>query len=746
VLIGLILSSAAFGQSSVLTDDEKTLLTDRPMLRNVLESGRDVWGEAAMKQADGPSYEFFAGLIPPLRYVNAGFRQYPIVLSAPEALIKARIISNGSAVNALGNHGAWKEIGCPVTFKVGSNEVYGSDLRRLDGPHYDRGYLPVVQLAYKSGGAVYSEEAFGSVDKLLAECGTVFVRFALKEGSAGTVAAEVGSGGAVEARNGVLRDSGGNALVSFDKAWKWDEARKALVASLDKSGTAELVIFAKSPAAAGSLAESYDKQRAECARVWNALLGRAMVVETPETVVNNAWRSLIIGTYMLVKDDLMCYSNGNQYEKIYVNEGLDAIHSLLLWGYKDDSRRMILPIMDFKREGLLYHQAGLKLQMLSNYYWLTHDDAFIKEQRERWMVQVNRVIDGREKTSGLFPKEQYCGDIAQPVYSLNSNSNSWRGIRDFGAVLDEIGDKEQAKRCEDTAKEFRPVIIDAVNKSIRTDVKPPFIPMALFGEEKPYEAITATRLGGYYDLMFPLVLGSEVLGVDSELTGDMLDYVQQHGGICMGMVRVHPGGQMYQVKQGVDDLYTLRYVLTLLRRDEADLALVTFYGKLAQGMTRETFIDGESSGLVADDEFGRVMYLPPNSAANGLFLTMLRYLLVQDYDMNDDGKPETLRLFFATPRQWLEDGKTIRIEHAPTAFGEVSVVMRSKLNSGQVIAEVTAPSHAPERMLLRARVPRGWRVVGAKAGGKALSVKSGDVVDISKMTGKFTVSFEVTKQ
>ena len=35
----------------------------------------------------------------------------------------------------------------------------------------------------------------------------------------------------------------------------------------------------------------------------------------------------------------------------------------------------------------------------------------------------------------------------------------------------------------------------------------------------------------------------------------------------------------------------------LWKRDEPDRALVSFYGKLAQGMTRDTFIDGEASGI-----------------------------------------------------------------------------------------------------------------------------------------------------
>ena len=37
------------------------------------------------------------------------------------------------------------------------------------------------------------------------------------------------------------------------------------------------------------------------------------------------------------------------------------------------------------------------------------------------------------------------------------------------------------------------------------------------------------------------------------------------------------------------------------------------------------------------------------------------------------GKPETLRLFFATPKRWLEDGKKIKIERAPTAEADCVV-------------------------------------------------------------------------
>src|SRR5262245_60389010 len=85
-----------------------------PPLAEVVAAKRDVWGELAMRQPNGASYEFFEPLLPPPRYVNADFRYYPLVLSAPGAAVKARLVSNGSGVNLRGGARSWKDVGTPV--------------------------------------------------------------------------------------------------------------------------------------------------------------------------------------------------------------------------------------------------------------------------------------------------------------------------------------------------------------------------------------------------------------------------------------------------------------------------------------------------------------------------------------------------------------------------------------------------------------------------------------------------------
>jgi len=477
------------------------------------------------------------------------------------------------------------------------------------------------------------------------------------------------------------------------------------------------------------------------------LLNEGTRVETPEILVNDAWRSLVVGSFSLLKSNAMNYSAGNQYERLYQAECGDAARSLLLWGHPRESLAMLGRLFDYTRDGLEFHNAGFKLQAFSHWYWITRDAEAVRSLRPKWQAELDRIVNGREKESGLFPKERYCGDIATRVHSLNPNASCWRGMRDFSAVLADIGQEEQAGKYKAIAAEFRLAISNAVARSEDRSTSPPFIPIMLFGEEKAYDRLTGSMVGSYWNLLAPYVIGSGIFGPGSERERWMLDYLQEHGGICMGMIRFHQHSGLFANEDALDDLYGLRYTIKLLELDEVDRALVSFYGKLAQGMTRGTFIGAEGTGLRALDEFGRPMYLPPNSSANALLLWSLRYLLVQDLDRDDDGKPETLRLGFATPKTWLEDGKRIKVEGAPTAFGPISYEVESRLAKGEIVATLALPERNPaSKTWLRAGVPDGWRVTSAEAGGPAMKVDQRGTVDISALKGKATVRFKVEKK
>src|SRR5213593_4742875 len=173
--------------------------TQLPSLDEIVQAKADLWGEAAMREPNGATYEFFEGLLPPPRYVNADFRFYPIVLSAPNAKVKARLISNGSGINLPGGARSWNDAGTAVSFRVGPDEFgFGSLRDRLTEPALAEGWLPIVEIRYRHPTPAYTDgvlpldhpipdlvpevyrlEAFASTDPVLASNGVVFVKFDL---------------------------------------------------------------------------------------------------------------------------------------------------------------------------------------------------------------------------------------------------------------------------------------------------------------------------------------------------------------------------------------------------------------------------------------------------------------------------------------------------------------------------------------------------------------------------------------
>jgi hypothetical protein len=744
----------------------------------VIASKTDLWGEAALREPGGPSYAFFDKLLPPLRYVDADFRCYPIVLSAPAAPVKGRLVSNGSAINALARQPNWKnEAGMPVHVLVGrSREMFGADLGRLDGPRYVDGYLPIVQLAYTQDGDRYGQEVLASVDPQLAANGTVLAKFTFPVTKRGRIELRFETGNEFCSGDGsVITDPAGNVLAVYDENWEFNAFRSSLTSKPDHAPEAVVMIFTRpvpamkpttgfstgvveeeainktaasartsSPAFRVDLA-TFQQQREAAAKTWNELLATGTTLDVPEPVVNNAWRSLLIGTTMIRSGDQLNYSASNQYARQYANESGDSMRSLLLWGHTDAARRSIKPLFVYKRPASVIHDAAFKLELLADYFFVTRDRTLIDETRPLWQHEVDLLLKSRQ-ADGLLPRERYCSDIPTPVYSLNNNANAWRGLRDMSLVLRETGDAAQAESLAATAKTYREVILAAMEKTIDRTVDPPFIPVAMGGEESAPDPITGTRLGSYWNLVVPCILWSGLFPIDSSPASDIIRYIQTRGGLCMGMTRVQSNPGVWTNVQNIDDLYTIRYALALLKRDDdPDRSLVSFYGKLAQGMTRDTFIDGESTGIVPLDRFGRQIALPPNSTANASFLMQLRYLLVQDWDTDDDGSADTLRLLFATPRKWLEDGNTITVRRAPTMFGETSLTVRSRLKDGEVIADLKLPNRtAPSNTLLRLRLPDGWHITSASTSDQSLSVDR-ETIDVSQLRGDVTVRATVAR-
>jgi hypothetical protein len=356
----------------------------------------------------------------------------------------------------------------------------------------------------------------------------------------------------------VLNENG-ECIVAFTPAWQWIPDRNALVVDFNRAKSAELLIYTK-PAKPGTTLASdiYDRRLKQCSSTWSGVRQQSIRLTVPETIVNNAAQSTLFGNFMIAVGDRPHYSYGNAYAKLYEGESGDTLRSFMLYGYLDLAAPMLKPMLEFDRKDTRFHVAGHKLQLLAYFYWLTRDADTVRKYKPLWQPAVDLIISSREKDSGLLPKDRYAGDIAENVYSLNSNANCWRGLRDVAAMLDDMGEEQEARQLKRVADEYRKAIIDTVSRSERLDTKPPFIPNALLANEPAHDPLTATRTGSYYDLMCPYIIGSEVFGQGTDREDWLVGYMQNHGGIAMGMPRVRPAQGQYAGHHGTNPLYGLR--------------------------------------------------------------------------------------------------------------------------------------------------------------------------------------------
>ncbi|MDY7009430.1 MAG: hypothetical protein SVV80_01575 [Planctomycetota bacterium] len=534
---------------------------------------------------------------------------------------------------------------------------------------------------------------------------------------------------------------GVQTACQFSLPAEFDEEDKTLIYQLDlsKGPRSAYLMLPSVPITPNHpeplTSEAYEQVRQQTIAYWNSVLDEGARFDVPEDLVNNAWRALVIQALMLVNRDSMHYSYANAYDRTYAGESLDAVMALAYFGQALRTRPLIEDINHYVQPGLEYHSNASLLSAYAKYHWLYRDVEFIEKNITRILDGCEMIVEGRAKTEyGILPKEDYCGDIFDKMCSLSANAQSWRALRDSAVLLEMLGGTHLSKRCLSDSAEYRQAIVKAVEASMLKDTDPPFVPIPLYEETEPFEKITGCRYGSYYNIVMPYIIGSEVFSATDPITDHIMRYLETKGGRLLGLVRF---------EDGIGDLYGLRYNIALLKRNEADKFLVAFYAKLAHGCTRNTlvggevtslrlevqsmsttvkyFVGGESMRLQAEQAPNlRMIGSPPNSTSNALVLQSLRYMIILERDSANDGVYDELHLLRATPRAWLADGKSIRIENAPTCFGLVSAEVRSRLAEGVIEADIECPGrNPPARNTLTLRLPRDYALEAVTVDGAA---------------------------
>jgi hypothetical protein len=745
-------------------------------LKAARASATDYFWNEIKDRPEGPTYENVKDFIAPIRYVNAPWRYAGVILSPKGSTQKMRVVENGHRIDAnltrrspldAGDKNVWAGGDTHMLVHVGpDDELFGLDEHRQREPRYEGGYLPVFQVEYESGGTLYEETVFAA--NLVADYRTThvdapavaaYVRVTAKSGPGSAAfkidAPAVGYGFPIVPagfRDDSWTDGHNNVYAWFSPGGTYDD-QKDLVRFRLARGESAYAVFPHQLQLAGTKARAgaatFEKARAAVVAEWSRELERGGRVDVPEKVVGDAYRAILLGNWQLTIGDEVPYGMFSYYQGNGYAETLQTIAPFIEYGYFDDARRFIQPILDYPLSdtGIGLHACANRLELAAYYFAMSGDAGFIRANRDRLVEIADYLLTRRDKESGLL-LDGYGYDIAdQRVVNINTNTNGWRAIRNVGLALEAIGDKATAERLLAETKVFGEKVRAAVVASVDRSTTPPFVPFAL-GAEKPHISLVESKASSYYNIVMPYFFESEIFDPKADPYTHALEYMWSHHGVMAGLNRFDQHSGMY-AQDGIHPLYTWGRQFSQISRHEADRAVYTFYCSLAHGYTRGTYLTGEGQGTVpSEHEWYRSTYLPPEPPANALLLRSLRHILLHEHDREQDGIYDELWLLSSAPKGWLADGKAIAVDRMPTRFGPVSLSLKSAAASGRITGEVTlAKGAAGKEIALFVRVPHGYTVRGARtASGAPLEVAARDgdaVVTIPARAGTTKLVVEV---
>jgi hypothetical protein len=696
-----------------------------------LRSKRDLWGEQLIRRPGGPTYASVRRLLKPLLFARArskpltssGVYYLPFAqpLGSHGALDIALHVADGSQILARTAAGA----SLRVLVGPGGHEPFGSCLARLSQPTLAEGYLPILETRYRdSAGVRYGQESF-AVRGLGTGVLISFVSVTASAAKSGALVRLVHS-----TKQGVRSAQAGHEDSALRYRVEPGQTATLYVAWLP--GDLRPVVID---------ADTYQLARDRLVEFWNARLGEAVKYDVPETVVMDAQKSLL-------EQDLALtwrYSVGNPYEEFSSAESLDVAEVMGSYGFTNVMRQILRT--SFGRFSLAPSNWRMGELMIASarYYELTGDRPYLNWVTKRvdgFMTARGRQM--RNDPHGLLRQERFSSDIPDRVYGLHSQTTVWEGLNAMGAVWTATTQPAHAARARGLANRLRAGLQRAVAASShRLKDGSLFVPAVLLAKHKPFDAVTRSRLGSYWNLVMPYALASGFFEPHGRQANEILRYMLAHGSRLLGLVRAGAyslyGGKSRYPVTGTDQVYGLAVARFLADNDQPDQLVLSLYGMLGAAMTPGTFVSGEAATVAPlEGAAFRSMYLPPNAASNSAFLETLRLMLVHETTA-PNGRPVGLELAFGTPRGWLAPGKSVAVRESPTSFGPLSYEIDA--GYGQITATVDVPAQRPPlTMKLRLRVPAGHRVLGVRVDGKRRPFdRKTATVDLSGLRGTLSI-------
>lgn len=481
---------------------------------------------------------------------------------------------------------------------------------------------------------------------------------------------------------------------------------------------------------------SYEKEIPAMLDYWRERIADGMRIHVPDPMVNsfydaNLWHIVITSD----RDPITkLYNQGVATVRygVYANETVMIARSLDMRGEHEEARRYLEPMIHFQgktaltgrfstKEGV-FHGAGaythgeyamnhgFTMWGIADHYLLTRDRAYLERVTPALLKACDFLINERQSTMtppgelrtryhGLAPA---CAleDVVEFKYWIATNAYYYLGFKRVAQALADVG-HPRAAALMDEAEKYRADIEAAAREAatrsavaqLRDGTFIPYVPSRVFQWRHLTEAWIREAL---YPALH--LAPTEVVANDDPLITWMLDdledniFFSRESGFDVDDV----DDNWFELG-GVTNQPCLVDATTIyMARNEIPAALRAFWNTYALSI----YPDVHSFAEWARDfgVGGGPLYKTSDEAR---WVMWLRQLLIWEHDG---------QLWFArgVPREWLEDGKEIRVEKGQTYFGETNLKIHSEVAQGVIRATVDLPTdREASQIWLRLRHPQG---------------------------------------
>ncbi|MHC4404910.1 MAG: hypothetical protein ACYTG0_35130 [Planctomycetota bacterium] len=466
---------------------------------------------------------------------------------------------------------------------------------------------------------------------------------------------------------------------------------------------------------------------------WDARLAKGALVDVPDPVVMNQYKTLYPRTMITgdldTEGDYALKTSPINYDRVWLHATAYGIEGLSRRGHFEEARQYLEA--GFRWQGsqaseasgvyttwdgfftapkrytallwLNYH--GWFQWAAARYYLFSDDRAWLEDKLPALVKSLQwtasqRKLTMRENPDGSRPINY--GWLPSGRVTDGSSGTStftdcinWMGFNEVVNVLERIGDPRAAE-FRRVADDYRRSVLRGLRRAARARE-----PVRLNdGTFVPYVPGYLESEGHEETMWYAAVVDGALEGIlDSGIVplGDPLeDWVL--GNLEDNLFVMAPNL--------ADEGHFLGHGCGYLRRDQPEHAVYTFYSALATQMARQTMTTYEHRSWGAR----RIYELAPWPM--GYFTRMLAGMLC--YDEGDE-----LVYCLATPREWLDPDRQIRVDRLQTRFGPTSFALTA--TQDRVVGTIDLPTrYRPRAAKLRLRLE--GRVVRVTLNGQPASI------------------------